>query len=310
MSPILKNRNIFMNTKVRNLKSYIRSFLLYGFHNKVISGFQALRQARAPVAGLEPATEGSLQISGRTRKPLCYRRPPLSDKKDWRRNYVPTIFHIPNPPPQLTPSRSAPEIRISETFSPDITLPQSSDPPAEPEPSNIELISSHENQVKTLKRKLNSEKCRNFRLTKKLKTSKTPRDNTSESKQATAEKEQVEKLLGKYLTEEACKFVLTQIRVAQMKSTSRKWSSGDKSLALSLYHTSKKAYYLLQKIFHLPSPKTLTNSMRNLQIAPGFSTPFLNLFKIKINAMTPNERICPLLLDEISIKPFFTYNPQ
>ncbi|GFO37404.1 hypothetical protein PoB_006390900 [Plakobranchus ocellatus] len=27
------------------------------------------------VAGLEPATEGSLQISGRTRKPLCYRRP-------------------------------------------------------------------------------------------------------------------------------------------------------------------------------------------------------------------------------------------
>ncbi|GFN99046.1 hypothetical protein PoB_002555200 [Plakobranchus ocellatus] len=27
------------------------------------------------MAGLEPATEGSLQISGRTHKPLCYRRP-------------------------------------------------------------------------------------------------------------------------------------------------------------------------------------------------------------------------------------------
>ncbi|GFO44932.1 hypothetical protein PoB_007143700 [Plakobranchus ocellatus] len=47
---------------------------MYPVHNKVILGFQALRQARAPVAGLEPATEGSLQISGRTRKPLCYRR--------------------------------------------------------------------------------------------------------------------------------------------------------------------------------------------------------------------------------------------
>ncbi|GFO49766.1 THAP domain-containing protein 1 [Plakobranchus ocellatus] len=46
-------------------------------HNKVILGFQALRQARAPVAGLEPATEGSLQISERTSKPLCYRRPPI-----------------------------------------------------------------------------------------------------------------------------------------------------------------------------------------------------------------------------------------
>ncbi|GFN95885.1 hypothetical protein PoB_002239100 [Plakobranchus ocellatus] len=36
-------------------------------HNEMISGFQALRQARAPVAGLKPAAAGSLQISGRTR---------------------------------------------------------------------------------------------------------------------------------------------------------------------------------------------------------------------------------------------------
>ncbi|GFN77791.1 hypothetical protein PoB_000429700 [Plakobranchus ocellatus] len=36
-------------------------------NKKVISGFQPLRQARASVAGLEAATEGSLQISGRTR---------------------------------------------------------------------------------------------------------------------------------------------------------------------------------------------------------------------------------------------------
>ncbi|GFN86761.1 hypothetical protein PoB_001326700 [Plakobranchus ocellatus] len=43
----------------------------------VISDFKALRQAGAPMAGLEPATEGSLQISGRTHKPLCHRRPPL-----------------------------------------------------------------------------------------------------------------------------------------------------------------------------------------------------------------------------------------
>ncbi|GFN83292.1 hypothetical protein PoB_000979800 [Plakobranchus ocellatus] len=39
-----------------------------------MSGFQALRQAKAPVAEFEPATERSLQISGRTRCPLCHRR--------------------------------------------------------------------------------------------------------------------------------------------------------------------------------------------------------------------------------------------
>ncbi|GFO20675.1 hypothetical protein PoB_004718000 [Plakobranchus ocellatus] len=36
-------------------------------NNKVISGFQAIRRAKSPVAGLEPATEESLQISERTR---------------------------------------------------------------------------------------------------------------------------------------------------------------------------------------------------------------------------------------------------
>ncbi|GFO21069.1 hypothetical protein PoB_004757400, partial [Plakobranchus ocellatus] len=45
-------------------------------HNKVISGFQTLRQDRVPVAGLEPVTEESLQITGRIGYPLCYRRLP------------------------------------------------------------------------------------------------------------------------------------------------------------------------------------------------------------------------------------------
>ncbi|GFO37077.1 hypothetical protein PoB_006358200 [Plakobranchus ocellatus] len=44
-------------------------------HTKVISGFQALRQDRTSVTGLEPETEGFLQISGRVRYPLCRQRP-------------------------------------------------------------------------------------------------------------------------------------------------------------------------------------------------------------------------------------------
>ncbi|GFO40302.1 hypothetical protein PoB_006680700 [Plakobranchus ocellatus] len=43
-------------------------------NSKVISGFQAFRQARAPVVGLELALEGSLQISRWIRKPLCHQR--------------------------------------------------------------------------------------------------------------------------------------------------------------------------------------------------------------------------------------------
>ncbi|GFO05028.1 hypothetical protein PoB_003153300 [Plakobranchus ocellatus] len=54
-------------------------------HNKVTSGFEALRQARPPVVRLKPAPEGSLQISGRIRYPPCHRRLSLSEKEDIER---------------------------------------------------------------------------------------------------------------------------------------------------------------------------------------------------------------------------------
>ncbi|GFN79961.1 hypothetical protein PoB_000646700 [Plakobranchus ocellatus] len=47
------------------------------------SDFQALRQARVPVVELEPATEGSLQMSGWTRWALGHRRP-LAIARQWK----------------------------------------------------------------------------------------------------------------------------------------------------------------------------------------------------------------------------------
>ncbi|GFO04693.1 hypothetical protein PoB_003119800 [Plakobranchus ocellatus] len=44
-------------------------------HNKVISSFQALCQARAPESGLEPTTAGSQQISGWASYPLSHQHP-------------------------------------------------------------------------------------------------------------------------------------------------------------------------------------------------------------------------------------------
>ncbi|GFO19044.1 hypothetical protein PoB_004554900 [Plakobranchus ocellatus] len=40
--------------------------LLTHVHKKVISGFQTICQTRGAEAGLDPAPEGSLEISGRT----------------------------------------------------------------------------------------------------------------------------------------------------------------------------------------------------------------------------------------------------
>ncbi|GFO44077.1 hypothetical protein PoB_007058200 [Plakobranchus ocellatus] len=64
----------------------------------VISGFQALRQARAAVVGLEPATEGSLQISGRILYSL-YHRPPQDPYKKRLACRLRTTAHSADPYP-------------------------------------------------------------------------------------------------------------------------------------------------------------------------------------------------------------------
>ncbi|GFN95880.1 hypothetical protein PoB_002238600 [Plakobranchus ocellatus] len=46
---------------------------------KAISGCQALRQAKAPMAGLKSATAGFPKILGRVWYPLCHQRPALHE---------------------------------------------------------------------------------------------------------------------------------------------------------------------------------------------------------------------------------------
>ncbi|GFO50695.1 hypothetical protein PoB_007720000 [Plakobranchus ocellatus] len=81
--PVLRRASGLRRTKSPLIVS---GFLFIASPHKVISGFNAFRQAGAPMAGLEPATEGSLQISGRTHKPLYddKKKPTTTTKKNKR----------------------------------------------------------------------------------------------------------------------------------------------------------------------------------------------------------------------------------
>ncbi|GFO45112.1 transposable element p transposase [Plakobranchus ocellatus] len=115
--------------------------------------------------------------------------------------------------------------------------------------------------------------------------------------------------LRKYLPNAACKFVCTQIRMNRLPKRGRKWTHSEKSFALSLYHTSKKAYSPLQKLFVLPSSRTLSRSIHNVNIQPGFNANIMDLFKIKVNSMADQEKLSAILVGEIAIKKFLNYNP-
>ena len=57
-----------------------------------------------------------------------------------------------------------------------------------------------------------------------------------------------------------------------------------------LQHSSPQK--LLAKVFPLPSVKTLQGSVTKLKIYPGFNKALLDTFKIKVNVMADQLKLC------------------
>ena len=60
--------------------------------------------------------------------------------------------------------------------------------------------------------------------------------------------------------------------------------------------------------FVLPSKRTLQIWLANLEIKPGFTDSVFSLLQKKVNSMDERDRVCVLLLDEMSLKSGLSYN--
>lgn len=126
-------------------------------------------------------------------------------------------------------------------------------------------------------------------------------------------KDKVEKLtqdLSDYLSGPVLDFVCCQIRVGKVKNKGQRWTPHDKTIALSLYHSSPKTYRLLQRIFRLPSVKTLRRCMQNINVYPGFNASVLEALKHKVSTMSAESKLCAVVMDEMSIKEALVYNVE
>ena len=116
--------------------------------------------------------------------------------------------------------------------------------------------------------------------------------------------------LKEYLPSETVSFIETQIRMSQRSKHGKRWTIKDKTLALSIFYHSRKAYRLLSKIFCLPSKSTLLRSLRKSNLSPGFNDKIFSALELKVSSMSENSRQCALTFDEISLKSALQYNPQ
>ena len=56
--------------------------------------------------------------------------------------------------------------------------------------------------------------------------------------------------------------------------------------------------------------KTLHKSATKLKIYPGFNKALLDTFKIKVNVMADQLKLCCVVFDELAIKENVSYNPE
>lgn len=71
-------------------------------------------------------------------------------------------------------------------------------------------------------------------------------------------------------------FIRDQINLHSKKSKGRRYSPEMKTMALSLYHASGKAYKILSKLFILPNKSSLKRFISNIPTTSGISEGILN----------------------------------
>jgi hypothetical protein len=125
---------------------------------------------------------------------------------------------------------------------------------------------------------------------------------SSKKKQADALDKALEKL-----HENLANFVKAQIKLHGIKKKGRRYSPELKSLAISIYHASGKAYRLLTKLFILPTKSSLRRYISKMPTLPGFSQGAINIIKSKMSQIGEQERLVTCM-EEVSLKTHLYYD--
>ena len=102
----------------------------------------------------------------------------------------------------------------------------------------------------------------------------------------------------------------SQVRIFKCKSKhGRRWTDQDKVMAISLYYQSPKAYRFLNDSYvFLPHQRTINRWLEGMKFNPGFQNGILDIMQERVGKMSEMEKVCSLLIDEVSLKEALSYN--
>ena len=113
-----------------------------------------------------------------------------------------------------------------------------------------------------------------------------------EKKNAEKKERSLEEALGE-LPENLAHFIRMQLNLHRKKAKGKRYSPRMKSIVVSWYHASEKAYRMLSKLFILPTKASFGKYISKMPAATEISQGPLNTIKRKVDNMSKSEKLCP-----------------
>ena len=209
-------------------------------------------------------------------------------------NATPTLFDVPNKP-KLAAAQRRPIARMQKSPSPPPCtdfedaemVPKKASPMKKASPTKKEL----QVRIKTLQSHVKSKNAALKKLHKKME-----------------ESQKVERLIEcirPYLTEDEHQIVAMQMRLTVGKR--KRYTEEFKSFAISIYYKSPACYRFLQTRFKLPSKSAITLWLSKLKFQEGICPNLFKMLKLRVQRLSPEERVSILMCDEISLKKSVDY---
>lgn len=213
-------------------------------------------------------------------------------KSSLLRNAIPTLFDVPNPPPKLSLKRKLP---IRHDLTPQVS---------KRDKNMFEMTLKYiqlRRQTSKVGRKPFYSKSKEVLILRRAMEAKKQAIRVLRRKQ---EKKKESSLSSAELVNEASKYLSgTEIAVLSYQLSRKKRSSNTfKHLALSLSYKSSSCYKLLSKRLQFPNPRTLNRWISHYKVREGFDLQLLNSLQVKIQSLPEENRVCTLLIDEMSLK--------
>lgn len=110
------------------------------------------------------------------------------------------------------------------------------------------------------------------------------------------------------LPEPAAIFANMQFTKTSIKPRGRRFTNKEKILCLTIFKQSPKAYKLMQRLFALPSIRTVQKILNSVTIKPGINEFVMQHLKKAVEKLPEEKKICTLIFDEVALTPGLYYH--